>query len=195
MNNSLSSSPKTASLPQEWCVSLIGMAGAGKTTIGKLVARALGWAFADSDHIIESAYATQLQNISETLGKEAFIAMEAEIVGGLRLARTVLATGGSVIYRASTMEHLRAMGPVIYLKAPMDVILERIARNPDRGLAIAPGQTVEQLFREREDLYERYATVTVDTVRLSPAGCAARVIESLSGLNPAPCVGDASPTA
>ena len=172
---------ESAPLQDEWCISLIGMAGAGKTTIGKLAASALGWAFADSDHIIESAYAAPLQKISDALGKDAFIDMEAEIVGGLRLSRTVLATGGSVVYRASTMEHLRTMGPVVYLKAHIGVILERIARNPERGLAIAPGQTVEDLFREREALYERYATVTVDTTGLSPEECARRVI-SAAGL-------------
>ena len=177
MNND-TSLPESTLLRDEWCISLIGMAGAGKTTIGKLAASALGWAFADSDHIIESAYAAPLQKISDALGKDAFIDMEAEIVGGLRLSRTVLATGGSVVYRASAMEHLRTMGPVVYLKAHIGVILERIARNPERGLAIAPGQTVEDLFREREALYERYATVTVDTTGLSPEECARRVISA-----------------
>ena len=178
------SPPGSTLLNEDWCISLIGMAGVGKTTIGKLAASALGWAFADSDHIIESAYAAPLQQISDALGKDAFIDMEAEIVGGLRLSRTVLATGGSVVYRASTMEHLRAMGPVVYLKARIDVILERIARNPDRGLAIAPGQTVEDLYREREGLYERYATVTVDTAGLSPERCARQIIASIGGTAP-----------
>ena len=175
-----------APLPDDWCISLIGMAGVGKTTIGKTAAGILDWAFADSDHVIEAAYAAPLQRISDALGKDAFIDMEAEIVGKLRLSRTVLATGGSVVYRKSAMEHLQSMGPVVYLKAPMDIIVERIARNPDRGLAIAPGQTIEQLFSEREALYARYATVTIDVAGLSPAQCAQRVIKALAKLQASP---------
>ncbi|MBP3731143.1 MAG: shikimate kinase [Mailhella sp.] len=156
------------------------MAGSGKTTIGRLLAKALGWAFADSDHIIEAAYAAPLQQISDALGKEAFIEMEAEIIGGLRLCRTVLATGGSVVYRESAMRHLRGMGPIVYLDVPMNIVLERIARNPDRGLAIAPGQTVEDLFLEREALYRRYATVSVRLTELSPAECVQITLDALA---------------
>ena len=96
------------------------------------------------------------------------------------LGRTVIATGGSVVYRASTMEHLASLGPVIYLEAPMNVVLERIARNPDRGLAIAPGQTVEELFLEREALYRRYASLVVSTAGVSPAESARRALEEIA---------------
>ena len=156
------------------------MAGAGKTTVGRLVARALGWAFVDSDHIIEAAFAAPLQRVADAMSKEAFIDMEAEIVSSLRLCRTVIATGGSVVYRQSTMEHLAGLGPVVYLDVPMKVILERIARNPDRGLAIAPGQTVEELFLEREALYRRYATVSVASCGLSPSESARLALEKLA---------------
>lgn len=169
-------------LPENGCVTFIGMAGAGKTTVGRLVARTLGWAFADSDHLIEAAFAAPLQRVADALTKEAFIEVEAEIVGRLRLSRTVIATGGSVVYRQKTMEHLASLGPVVYLDVPMKVILERIARNPDRGLAIAPGQTVEDLFREREALYRRYASITVDSFGVSPAESARRVLEQLARL-------------
>lgn len=169
-------------LSDKKCITFIGMAGAGKTTVGRLVARSLDWAFADSDHIIESVYGAPLQDITDALGKEAFIEVEAEIVSGLRFERTVLATGGSVIYRESTMKHLASLGPILYLDVPMKTILERIARNPDRGLAIAPGQTVEDLFREREALYRRYAGLTISTAGIGAAESARRVLEALASL-------------
>ena len=165
------------SIPENCCITLIGMAGAGKTTVGRLMARSLGWAFVDCDHIIEAAFAAPLQRVADAMTKEAFIDVEAEIVSRLRMNRTVIATGGSVVYRQSTMEHLASLGPVIYLEAPMGVVLERIARNPDRGLAIAPGQTVEDLFREREALYRRYAAIVVSSSGISPMESARRALE------------------
>ena len=170
------------SIPETVCITFIGMAGAGKTTVGRLVARSLGWAFVDSDHVIEAAFAAPLQRVADAMSKEAFIDVEAEIVSRLRLCRTVIATGGSVVYRASTMEHLASLGPVVYLEAPMNVVLERIARNPDRGLAIAPGQTVEDLFLEREALYRRYASLVVSSAGISPAESAGRALEEIARL-------------
>ena len=169
-------------IPEDSCITFIGMAGAGKTTVGRLVARSLDWAFADSDHIIEATFGAPLQTIADSMSKDAFIDMESEVVCGLHSTRTVIATGGSVIYRERSMEHLRRFGPVVYLDVPMPVVLERIARNPDRGLAIAPGQTLEELFREREELYRRYADVTVAACGVTPAESARRVIEKLAKL-------------
>lgn len=167
-------------LPEDACITFIGMAGAGKTTVGRLVARSLDWAFADSDHIIEAAFGAPLQAVADSMTKDAFIDVEAEIVCGLLFSRTVISTGGSVIYRQKTMEHLASLGPVVFLDVPMAIILERIARNPDRGLAIAPGQTVEDLFREREELYRRYATLSVSSAGLGPVETARRVLEKLA---------------
>lgn len=170
------------SIPENGCITFIGMAGAGKTTVGRLVARALGWAFVDSDHVIEAVFAAPLQSVADALSKDEFIEVEARIVGALRLCRTVIATGGSVVYRPSTMEHLASLGPVVYLDVPMKVVLERIARNPDRGLAIAPGQTIEDLFREREALYRRYATLSVEASGVTPAESARLALEKLARL-------------
>ncbi len=169
-------------LPENSCITFIGMAGAGKTTVGRLVARALDWAFADSDHIIEAAYGAPLQAVTDSMTKDAFIELEADVVCDLRFTRTVISTGGSVIYRQRSMEHLASLGPIVYLDVPLPTILERIARNPDRGLAIAPGQTVEDLFREREELYRRYATLSVATGGIGAAESARRVLEKLASL-------------
>ena len=169
-------------LPENSCITFIGMAGAGKTTVGRLVARALDWAFADSDHIIEAACGAPLQAVTDSMTKEAFIDLEADMVCDLRFTRTVISTGGSVIYRQRSMEHLASLGPVVYLDVPLSTILERIARNPDRGLAIAPGQTIEDLFREREELYRRYATLSVYTGGIGAVESARRVLEKLATL-------------
>ena len=142
-------------------VILIGMAGAGKSTVGKALAQRLNWACADTDHIIEAHYGVVLQRIADTLSKDEFLDLECRVVLELRLSRTVLATGGSVVYRERAMRHLSSLGPLVYLDVSLPVILERIARKPDRGLAIAPGQTVEDLFLEREELYRRYADISL----------------------------------
>lgn len=162
------------------CVSLIGMAGAGKSTVGQALAQLLGWAFMDSDYLMEALYASRLQGVTDALSKEAFLDLEAAVVGSVRAARTVLATGGSVIYRESAMRHLSALGPVVHLEVPFAVIEERIARNPDRGLAIAPGQTLRGLFEEREALYRRYADLCCPVEDKSPQQCALWIRQRLS---------------
>jgi len=91
----------------------------------------------------------------------------------------VLATGGSVVYRENAMAHLRSLGPLAYLDVPLPIILERIARNPLRGLAIAPGQSVEDLFREREALYARYADYTINAGALLPESCAKAILKQV----------------
>lgn len=169
-------------LPEGFCVSIIGMAGAGKSTVGKALARLLDWAFVDTDHLIEAAYAAPLQAIADAVDKETFLDVEAAVLGQLQLQRAVLATGGSVVYRQSAMDRLAQLGPIVHLDAPLPVVEERIARNPDRGLAIAPGQTIGDLFREREALYRRYAAFSVDAASLGPMQCATAIAARLKTL-------------
>ena len=155
------SSMKVPGLTEDKCVTLIGMAGAGKSTVGRAVAERLGWAYVDTDHLIESTYGARLQDVTDALDKERFLDVEARVIQSLRMQRAVLATGGSVVYRPEAMRYLTSLGPVVFLDVPLPLILERISRKPDRGLAIAPGQTVEDLFREREALYRQWATCRV----------------------------------
>ena len=148
------------------CVVLIGMAGAGKSTVGMALAQTLGWAFMDSD----------------SLSKEAFLDLEAVVLGSIRVQRTVIATGGSAVYRPQAMAHLATLGPVVFLDVPLETIEERIARNPDRGLAIAPGQTLADIFYEREALYTPYATLRCDARQKTPQQCARWIAEHLPPL-------------
>ncbi len=161
------------------CITIIGMPGVGKSTVGTALAKALDWGFVDSDYVIEALYGVQLQNVTDAMTKEQFLDLEGQAVKSLRLFRTVIATGGSVIYREQAMAHLRSLGPIVYLQAPLELILERIARNPQRGIAIAPGQTIEDLFEERAALYTKYAQCSLEVSQYSPEECAKTLIHLL----------------
>ena len=165
---------------------LIGMPACGKSTVGVLAAKTLGYRFIDSDLIIQERAGRKLHRIISEEGQAGFLALEeaVNLTLGNDPVPSVIATGGSVIYRHSTMEHLASLGPVLYLDVPMKTILERIARNPDRGLAIAPGQTVEDLFHERETLYRRYADVIVDTAGIGANESVRRVLDALAAFQP-----------
>ena len=160
---------------------LIGMPGCGKSTVGRAVAERLGWAYVDTDHLIESTYGARLQDVTDALDKERFLDVEARVIQSLRMQRAVLATGGSVVYRPEAMRYLTSLGPVVFLDVPLPLILERISRKPDRGLAIAPGQTVEDLFREREALYRQWATCRVAAGDIDVSETANAVFDAIAG--------------
>lgn len=158
---------------EKWpCVILIGMPGVGKTTIGKLLARELQWAFMDTDAALEALYAAPLQSVTDALGKESFLSAECSLICSLRLNRCVIATGGSVVYQKKAMQHLGKLGPIVHVYAPFETIEARVAEKPDRGIAIGPGQTLADLYAEREALYKKYAVLKCDSERLAPEECA-----------------------
>jgi shikimate kinase len=168
--------------PGHICVSLIGMAACGKSAVGRGLAARLGWAHLDTDHLIEASYAVRLQRITDSLSREGFLNLEDETVRALRLRRTVISTGGSTIYSPGAMRHLATLGPIVHLDVPLPVILERIARKPERGLIIAPGQTVEELFAERAILYRQWRTHVVRTDGRSGMVDMAAAVADLLGL-------------
>ncbi len=157
----MSNDPFLTKLPKGACITLIGMPGVGKSTVGTTLSKLIAFAPLDSDYLIEALYGVHLQAIADKLTKDEFLDLEAEVVQKIRVNRAVIATGGSVVYREKAMQHLKTLGPVILLSAELDLILERIALNPDRGLAIAPNQTIEDLYQERMNLYTKYADHTV----------------------------------
>ena len=162
MNISPAFTPHESKVAADGAITIIGMAAAGKTTIGRELSSLIGWPSLDTDHVIESVYGVRLQSVTDRLSKEEFLDLEMQAILSLRVRRMVVSTGGSVVYRESAMRFLQTLGPVIYLAVPLPVIIERIARKPERGLAIAPGQTIEDLFHEREALYTQYATWSVE---------------------------------
>lgn len=142
---------------------LIGMPGAGKSVVGKRVAERLGYPFLDLDDVIQTTEQRTLRELIETHGFDEFLEIEARYARELDCRRSVIATGGSVVYRPDAMEALKALGTVIYLSVPLAVLKKRLADLRQRGVVIAKGRTIRDLFHERTPLYEQYADVTVKT--------------------------------
>ena len=162
------------------CISIVGMAAAGKTTLGRELAALLDWPQMDTDHLIEATYGSSLQDITDTMTKEEFLDVEGLVISRIMVSRTIISTGGSAVYRKNAMDHLQKLGPIIYLDVDLPIILERIARKPERGLAMGPGQTIEDLFLERKALYEYFATVTIKGGEAPSATYAAKAAAWLS---------------
>ncbi len=163
------------------CLTLIGMPSVGKSTAGHHLARELNFAPLDTDYVIEALYGVNLQQVTDSLSKDEFLDLESEVICKIDVKRTIISTGGSVVYRDACMQHLKKMGPCIFLSAPLDLLLERISRHPDRGIAIAPGQTIEDLYEERMQLYTKYADYTIEVDNTtSPTSIAENIINHFS---------------
>ena len=141
---------------------LIGMSGPGKSTLGVLLAKALGKDFVDTDLLLQRAEHSLLQRLLEEKGIEAFLAAEEKVLLGLRAENSVIATGGSAVYSRAGMEALRAGGTVVYLRVGYERIAARLSNIRTRGIVLRAGNTLEDAYRERIPLYERYADVTLD---------------------------------
>jgi shikimate kinase len=174
-------SPELLAAPQQLlpCLILIGMAGAGKSTVGKEIARLTDWAYLDTDYLLEAAYGAPLQRIADFFDQRTFIKAEGEMICSIKASRTIIATGGSVIYHEDAMRHLTGLGAVVYLDVPFSVIQRRIAAKPDRGLAIAPGQSLWELFQEREPLYKAWAMLHCEVGQKNSGQCARWILEQL----------------
>lgn len=141
---------------------LIGMPGAGKSTVGVVLAKNLGYHFLDSDLCIQEAENRLLHEIIASEGLEGFLQVENRINASLDVEKSVIATGGSVIYGQEAMKHLDAIGTIVYLKLPYEEIESRLGDLTKRGVALKKGQTLQDLYKERVPLYERYAKITID---------------------------------
>lgn len=141
---------------------LIGMPGAGKSTVGVLCAKALGYAFLDTDLVIQAREGALLQALVDTLGVEGFLDAEAQAVRSVLCRRTVVAPGGSAVLRSDAAQHLKTLGKVVYLRLSPQGLERRLHNIKSRGIAMAPGQTIADLYAQRAPLYQRYADVTVD---------------------------------
>ena len=142
---------------------LIGMPGAGKSTVGVVLAKALGYNFVDSDLVIQKETGKRLFEIIDEVGIDEFLNIENRINAALSVEKSVVATGGSVIYGEEAMEHLKSIGKVIYLKTDYESLEMRLGNLLKRGVAIRSGNTLLDLYNERVPLYEMYADITIDT--------------------------------
>lgn len=142
-------------------VTLIGMPGSGKSTVGVLLAKLLGYQFLDVDLLIQEREGALLQEIIDSRGTAAFLDAEEEAVRTLSCRRTVVAPGGSAVCREGAALHLKAMGPVVYLQVSLEELERRIQNLSTRGIAMEPGQTLADVMADREPLYRKYADLVV----------------------------------
>jgi shikimate kinase len=143
-------------------VVLIGMPGCGKSTIGVLLAKLVGFSFVDTDLLIQQHENKKLYKIIEEDGIDYFKEIENKINAKLEVTKTVIATGGSVVYGKQAMEHLKKIGKVIYLKVDYDELLKRIDNFSTPGIVIENGKTFRDLYNERTILYEEYADIIIE---------------------------------
>ena len=141
---------------------LIGMPGAGKSTMGVVLAKVNGMDFIDADLLIQAREKRLLSQILEQDGVDGFLRVEDEVNASIQAENAVIATGGSVVYCEKAMEHLRRIGTVVYLRLSYSTIESRLFNIRGRGVALREGQTLRDLYEERCVLYEKYAHVTVD---------------------------------
>ncbi|MEO0435470.1 MAG: shikimate kinase [Pseudomonadota bacterium] len=138
-------------------VSLIGMPGVGKSTVGVILAKLLGLEFLDTDLSIQAREQRSLQEILDSDGHMKLRRIEEAVLLEVPIKRRVVATGGSVVYSDAAMQRLKGAGTVIYLEADVETLKNRVATNPERGIASAAGLTFEDIYAERAPKYQLYA--------------------------------------
>lgn len=149
-------------------ITLIGMPASGKSTVGVLLAKRLGYSFVDVDIVIQEQEGRLLKEIIEQEGTDGFLKVEDRVNRELDVRRSIIAPGGSVIYGEKAMEHLKEISTVVYLKLSYEEVEERLGDLKDRGVALKDGMTLRDLYDERVPLYERYADITVDETGKTP---------------------------
>jgi len=140
---------------------LIGMPGAGKSTIGVVLAKVLGYKFVDSDLVIQEKEGKLLSQLIEENGDAGFIQIENDVNKSIEVDHAVIATGGSAVYGAEAMEHLRQIGTVVYLAVPYEEIQRRVGSLKDRGVVSNGKEKIEDIYADRIALYEKYADAII----------------------------------
>lgn len=140
---------------------LIGMPGVGKSTIGVVLAKQLGYQFLDADLLIQEQEKRLLKEIIAEEGVDGFLSVENRVNASIQAEHAVISTGGSVIYGKEAMEHLKSIGTVVYLKLSFEVLKRRLRNLKDRGVVLRDGQTLRDLYEERTPLYETYADLVI----------------------------------
>lgn len=158
---------------------LIGMPGAGKSTVGVVLAKTLGMQFVDTDILIQERAGKMLQEILDEDGPDAFKRIEEETILSLHPRHAVIATGGSVVCSGAAMAHLKSGGVVVYLEISYEEMAKRLKNITTRGIVLLPGQSLRGMYDERVPLYEKYADLTVACSGEDLESVAENVIEAL----------------
>ncbi len=158
---------------------LIGMAGAGKSTLGVLLAKALGMDYLDTDIVIQQRTGRLLREIIENEGLDVFLKTEEQAILGLDVDNHVIATGGSAVYSGAAMQALHKGGRIIYLYVPYREIEKRVKNIKSRGVVLKKGNSLKEEYREREPLYRKYGDLTVDCTGRDVEHCVETVLKYL----------------
>ena len=158
---------------------LIGMPGAGKSTVGVLLAKRLGYNFVDTDLILQAQQQCRLQQIIASVGLTRFKGLEADVLCDLQTTHSVIATGGSAVYSDRAMARLKKLGQLVFIDVPLAELLDRVDDMDSRGLVIGPDETYEHLYEERQPLYKKYAEVTISGGGLKVEAIAAAIEQSV----------------
>ena len=162
-------------------VILIGMPGAGKSTLGIVAAKIIGYDFLDADLLIQKQRDKTLQKIIDAMGPDGFIQVENEVLCGIDVHRTVVSPGGSAVYSEDAMKHLSEIGTIVYLKVSLDELMGRLGGLHERGVVMKDGMGgLADIYEERIPLYEKYAEVTIDMDGTTVREAAAKLVDTLS---------------
>ena len=160
---------------------LIGMPGAGKSTMGVILAKILGRAFIDTDLLVQEQAGRLLQEIIDTEGPDTFLEREEQTILSRQFHNAVIATGGSVVYSKKAMEHLKKNGVIVYVKVSFETMKKRLGNITTRGIVLVGGQTLSDMYRQRIPLYEEYADITIDCSDEDFEQCVGNVVGELAG--------------
>ena len=158
---------------------LIGMPGVGKSTVGVILAKQLGYEFVDSDLVIQKGEDRLLREIIEQEGVDGFIEIENRVNASLCAEKSVIATGGSVVYGREAMEHLKEIGDVVYLKLSYEELELRLGNLKGRGVVLRDGQSLRDIYDERVPLYEKYADLIINEENLDIEGTLQELLKVL----------------
>lgn len=164
-------------------ITLIGMPGAGKSTVGVVLAKMAGYHFLDSDLVIQEQTGKLLHELIEQYGRKGFLELEGKINTSLNVENTVIATGGSVVYEEDAMQHLSKISKIVYIKLSYEELKQRLGSLSQRGVVLKEGETLKELYEERAALYEKYAEITVDTERMGIQDAAKKILFEIKQSN------------
>ena len=159
----------------------IGMPASGKSTIGVVTAKRLGYVFIDTDLLIQEQEGCLLKDIIKEEGIDGFLKIEDRVNAEVKVSHTVISPGGSVVYCENAMRHYKEIGTVVYLQTSYDTISRRIGDAEKRGVVLKKNQTLKDLYEERRVLFEKYADITVCEDGLTLEETIGKVLEALEG--------------
>ena len=161
---------------------LIGMPGAGKSTVGVLLAKAMNYQFLDTDLTIQQENGKKLFEIINEKGLDEFLNIENDVLSRVEASNAVIATGGSAIFGKEAMKNLKNIGYIVYIKLSCEEIIRRVNNIKTRGIAMRKGKTMADVYKERVPLYEKYADIIVDAEGTTIEECVESIIKACESI-------------